>query len=126
MKYVYFLYLSPMDQTIQLPAPSNFTRQTALGVQSPTLSRSLSVVSQESEIRTPDETMRHRLTVYKTHLEHELTFLDSEINALIQRPVSQNPAEDAAFLELRNSLKIRYNNTHKKLSRARDLLEVLE
>ncbi len=114
---------------IQLPAPSNnaLIRQTAVGVVgSPVpLSRSVSGGSDRSDIVPPDEAMRQRLLVYRTHLEHELDFVDNEIMALIQRPPSQDPAQDAALLDLRNSLKIRYNNLRMKLTRVNDLLSVL-
>jgi hypothetical protein len=69
--------------------------------------------------------MRQRLVVYRTHLEHELDFVDNEIQALIQRPPSQDPSQEIAFMELRNSLKIRYNTLGKKLMRVNDLLALL-
>lgn len=112
-----------------LPAPTHeeLTRQTAVGIASSPvpLSRSVSTASDSSDIVHPDEAMRRRLHVYRTFLEHELDFLDTEIRELIQRPVSEDRIQEAAFLELRNGLKIRYNNIRVKLSRVNDLLAVL-
>lgn len=113
-----------MDQSIQLPPPSSISRQTAVGLNSP-LSRSVSTVSDRSDIRNPDETMRHRLSVYRTYLEHEIQFVDNEIRALIEREPSQNPTQDAALLDLRDSLKIRYNSLRTKLVKVSELLELL-
>jgi hypothetical protein len=110
-----------MNQTIQLPPPSPITRQIATGLNSP-LSRS---VSTGSEIRNPDETMRDRLSVYRTYLEHELEFLDNEIRALIERPPSQDPTQDHAFAVLRDGLKIRYNSLGVRLRKVKELLEVM-
>lgn len=116
---------------IQLPAPSNsnLVRQTAVGIAgSPiALSRSTSTGSDRSgDILPPDETMRRRLVVYRTYLEHESDFVENEIQALIQRPPSQDPAEDHALLDLRNSLKVRYNTLRRRLVRVIDLLEALD
>jgi hypothetical protein len=112
-----------------LPAPTHeeLIRQTAVGIAgSPVpLSRSVSTASDTSEIVHPDEAIRRRLSVYQTFLQHELDFLDTEIQELIQRPISQDSIQEAAFLELRNGLKIRYNNLRVKLSRVSDLLAVL-
>ncbi len=112
-----------MDQSIQLPPPSNITRQVATGLNSP-LSRSISTTSDRSDIRNPDDTMRQRLGVYRTYLEHEITFVDNEIMALIQRPPSQNPTDDAALMELRDSLKIRYNSLRARLVKVNELMEL--
>ena len=113
----------------QLPAPTHqeLIRQTAIGFPSSPVpfSRSISTASDTNEILHPDEAIRRRLTVYRTFLQHELDFLDSEIDALIQRPVSQDSTQEAAFLELRNGLKIRYNTLRVKFSRVCDLLAVL-
>jgi len=111
-----------MDQTIQLPPPYSITRQIATGLNSP-LSRS---VSTGSEIRNPDETMRDRLGVYRTYLEHELEFVDNEIHALIARAPSQNPTQDHALAELCDGLKIRYNSLRVRLGKVKELLEVME
>lgn len=116
---------------MQLPAPSTSTlvRQTAIGFAgSPiALSRSTSTGSDRSgDILPPDETIRRRLVVYRTYLEHESEFVENEIQALIQRPPSQNPGEDQALLELRNSLKVRYNTLRRRLVRVIDLLEALD
>jgi hypothetical protein len=115
-----------MDQSIQLPPPSNITRQTATGIQTPnSLVRSTSTASDRSEIRNPDESMRSRLSVYRTYLEHELEFVDNEIHALIERPPSQDPAQDHALAELRDGLKIRYNGLRVRLGKVKELLEVM-
>lgn len=115
-----------MDQPIRLPAPSNITRQVATGIQTPnSLARSTSTVSDRSDIRNPEETMRNRLGVYRTYLEHEIDFVDNEIRALIERAPSQNPTQDAALLDLRESLKVRYNNLRTKLVKVNELLELL-
>jgi hypothetical protein len=117
------------NPTLQFPAPptNNLIRQIAIGVAgSPiALSRGSSTGSGSSDILPPDESIRHRLLVYRTHLEHEIEFVDREILALIQRPPSQDAAQDAALLDLRNGLKIRYNNLCLKLTRVGDLLSVL-
>lgn len=116
-----------MSNSQQLPPPSlSIRRQVATGVSSPiSLSREASTTSSRSDIRHPDEVMLERLTHYKVHLEHEIDFVDNEIQALIQRPPSQNPVEDASLLRLRDELKIRYNNLRVKLTRVLALLEVM-
>lgn len=117
-----------MSNALQLPPPSlTVVRQTAVGVLgSPiTLSRNTSIGSDRSEIRNPDEVMRERLALYKTHLEHELQFVDNEIQALFQRTPSQDPVEEAALRELRNSLKVRYNRIRVKLTKVSELLEII-
>jgi len=119
-----------MSYSQQLPPPSlHITRQTATGVVgSPlALSRevSTSTSSSRSDMRTPDELMRERLGAYRTHLEHELEFVFNEIEALIRRAPSQNPVEDASLLELRDGLKVRYNNLRVKHTRVASLLEVM-
>ena len=63
--------------------------------------------------------------VYRTYLEHEIDFVDNEIRALIERAPSQNPTQDAALLDLRESLKVRYNNLRTKLVKVNELLELL-
>lgn len=113
---------------ITLPPPSPATRQVgAVGsVGSPmSLVRSTSTASTASDIRTPEETLRDYLNGYKVFLEHEIQFVDNEIMALIERPPSDNPAQDGALLTLRNNLKIRYNTLVNKLRRVNDLLEVM-
>lgn len=110
---------------ITLPPPSPATRQvgTVGSVGSPmSLVRSTSTAS---EIRTPEETLRDYLNAYKVFLEHEIQFVDNEIMALIERPPSDDPAQDGAFLTLRNNLKIRYNTLTNKLRRVNDLMEVM-
>ena len=117
-----------MSNAQQLPPPSiNVTRQTAIGIiGSPlTLSRGTSNISDRSDIRHPDEVMREQLALYKTHLEHELQFVDNEIQALFQRTPSQDPVQEAALVELRNGLKVRYNRIRAKLTMVNDLLEIM-
>jgi len=110
-----------MSNYQHLPPPLSITRQVATGLLgSPiTLSREASIPS------NPDETMRDRLGVYRTYLEHELEFLDNEIHALIERPPSQDPTQDHAFAVLRDGLKIRYNSLRVRLGKVRELLEVM-
>ena len=112
---------------INLPAPTNAERQVGVSLMgSPIiLSRSTSNVSGVSDIRTPEESLRDRLLVYKTHLTHEIDFVNNEITALIQRPPSQDLSEEAALQDLRNGLKIRYNLLQARLTRVNALLEVL-
>lgn len=125
---IHLAYLVRMSDIQQLPAPSlNITRQTAIGILgSPiTLSREVSTSSSRSDIRSADELMRERLRAYKEYLDHELEFLFNEIEALIRRAPSQNPVEDSALLELRDGLKVRYNNLRVKHTRVVSLLEVM-
>lgn len=112
---------------INLPPPSPATRQVGVSMMgSPiSLARSTSTASNQSDIRTPEETLRDSLQAYKTFLEHEIQFVDNEITALIQRPPGDDTAQDAALLQLRNGLKIRYNNLQTRLARVNALLEVL-
>lgn len=111
---------------LRLAPPSPATRQTGIAIGSPMiLSRSTTDGSDLSDTQNPETSLRHRLLVFKVHLEHEIDFLDSEIHALIERPPSQNPVEDAALLELRDNLKIRYNTFRTRLVRVDDLLSVL-
>jgi len=112
---------------INLPPPSPATRQVGISlVGLPiVLSRSTSSISNQSDIRTPEESLRDALQVYKNFLEREIQFVDSEITALIERPTGQDVAQDAALLQLRNGLKIRYNNLQTRLMRLNALVEVL-
>lgn len=112
---------------IHLPPPSPATRQVGVGtIGSPiVLSRGTSSLSNQSDIRNPEETLRDYLVAYKTFLQHDIDFVNNEINALIQRPPSDNPHLDASFLQLRNSLKIRFNTLTTRLTRVNALLEVL-
>lgn len=113
---------------ISLPPPSPVTRQvgtTGSIIGSPvSITQSISSVS-TPEVRNPEETLRDYLHAYKVFLEHEIQFIDNEIRALIERPPSDNPAEDGALLTLRNNLKIRYNTLTNKLRKVNDLLEVM-
>lgn len=112
---------------INLPVPTDVTRQVGVSVMgSPiVLSRSTSNISNVSDVRTPEESLRDRLLVYKTHLIHEVEFVDNEITALIQRPPSQDTSEQNALVDLRNGLKVRYNTLLLRLTHVNALLEVL-
>lgn len=112
---------------LNLAIPSPPTRQTGVGILgSPiSLSRSVSLTSNSTDTRTPEEVLRDNLLVYKTFLEHEIQFIDSEINALIERPISGDSHLDASFMTLRNGLKIRFNTLQVKKARVDSLLEVL-
>jgi hypothetical protein len=110
------------QQTIYLPPPSGLARQ--VGISSPT-ARSISTASSHSDIRTPDETIYTKLTVYKHYLLHERDFVDGEIQALLNHTPGETPREQASFLQLREELKVRYNNIVLKISRVNALLEVL-
>lgn len=98
--------------TLSIPPPA--TRQ--IGVSS--LGSPLELVRSSSDTQTPEESLKQRLQVYKTYLEHEVEFIDSEIRAL-------SGEIDPAFMDLRNGLKIRYNTLQTKLARVNALLEVL-
>lgn len=112
---------------IHLPPPSPATRQVGISLAgSPiSLARSTSSLSNQSDIRSPEEVLRDNLIAYKTFLEHEIDFVNNEINALIQRAPSDDPCLDTSFLQLRNGLKIRYNRLTLRLSRTKALLEVM-
>jgi hypothetical protein len=118
-----------MDQItgINLPPPSPATRQVGVSlVGSPiSLARSTSSLSNQSDIRSPEEVLRDNLIAYKVFLEHEIQFVDTEIIALAERLPSDDPSVDAAFLRLRDGLKVRYNKLQTRLSYARALLETL-
>lgn len=118
-----------MDQItgIHLPPPSPATRQVGVGLLgSPiALSRSTTSLSNQSDIRSPEELLRDNLVTYKTFLQHEIQFVDNEITALIERQPSDDPHLDASFVQLRNGLKIRYNTLTVRLARVNALLEVL-
>lgn len=115
------------DSNFLAPPSLNITRQIATGVLgSPiTLSREVSTTSSRSEPRHPDEVMRERLLTYKTQLEHDVEFVNNEIQALIVRTPSQDPVQEAAWLKLRDDLKIRFNTLSARLSRLNLLLEVM-
>jgi hypothetical protein len=125
MHYIFFWI--PMDQItgINLPQPSPATRQVGVSLMgSPiSLSRSTSSLSNQSDIRSPEEILRDNLLAYIIFLEHEIEFVDAEITALLERPSSNDPNVDTAFLRLREGLKIRYNKLQQRLSRARALLD---
>jgi hypothetical protein len=112
---------------INLPPPSPATRQVGVSMMgSPiSLTRSTSSVSGQSDIRTPEESLRDSLAAYKSFLLREIQFVDSEIIALIERAPDPNPNQEAALQQLRNGLKIRYNNLQTRLARVNALLEVM-
>lgn len=117
-----------MSESTHLPPPPlSIRRQIATGVVSPiTLSREESLASSRSDVRHPDEIMRERLLVYKTYLEHEIQFTETEIRALIERPPSLDPVQQSTFEQLRDNLKVRYNSLSAKLPRVVALLEVMD
>jgi hypothetical protein len=112
------------DQEIThiLPPPTGLTRQ--VGISSP-FARSISTASSVSDIRTPDESIRIRLLAYRYYLEHERDFVDREIEALITNTPGETREERDSFLQLRDELKVRFNNLGLKLSRVNALLDVL-
>ncbi len=112
---------------INLPPPSPATRQVGMSMLgSPiSLTRSTSSLSGASENRPLEETLREYLNAYKVFLEHEIQFVDNEILALIERQPSDNPAQESAFLTLRDNLKVRYNTLRTRLAKLEALLEVL-
>jgi hypothetical protein len=112
---------------INLPVPSPATRQVGVSLMgSPiSLTRSTSSVSGQSDIRTPEESLRDSLAAYKSFLLREIQFIDSEITALIERAPDPNPSQEASLQQLRNGLKIRYNNLQTRLARVNALLEVI-
>jgi hypothetical protein len=69
--------------------------------------------------------LRDSLGVYKTFLLHEIQFVDSEITALIERAPDPNPSQEAALQQLRDGLKIRFNNLQTRLARVNALLDVI-
>lgn len=109
------------------PPPSPATRQVGVSMMGSPLSltRSTSSLSGQSDIRTPEESLRDNLIAYKSFLLHELQFLDTEITELIEREPDPNPRQQVAFLQLRQGLKIRYNNLTTRLSRVNALLDVM-
>ena len=112
---------------INLPPPSPATRQVGVSlVGSPiSLTRSTSSISGQSDIRTPEESLRDSLSVYKSFLLHEIQFIDSEIAALIERAPDPDTHQQIAMLQLRNGLKIRFNTLQTRLARVNALLEVM-
>lgn len=112
---------------INLPPPSPATRQVGVSLMgSPiSLTRSTSSVSGQSDIRTPEESLRDSLAAYKSFLLHEIQFIDSEITALIERAPEPDSRQEIALLQLRNGLKIRFNTLQTRLARVNALLEVM-
>ncbi len=112
---------------INLPPPSPATRQVGVSlVGSPiSLTRSTSSISGQSDIRTPEESLRDSLNVYKSFLRHEIAFIDNEITALIERAPDPDSRQEIALLQLRNGLKIRFNTLQTRLARVNALLEVM-
>lgn len=107
-----------MNTSLSLSIPPPATRQVGVSIMGSPLSRSV------SDTQTPEESLRQRLQVYKTYLEHEIQFVESEIQAILDMPI--RPLEEHnAFMDLRNGLKIRFNTLQTKLSRVNALLEVL-
>jgi hypothetical protein len=117
-----------MSESYSLPPPPlMITRQIATGLLgSPiTLSRETSTTSSHNDTRNPNQIMREHLCVYRTYLEHEITFVDNEIQALIVRTPYQDPVQEGHFLDLRDKLKLRYNDLSAKRVRVISLLEVM-
>lgn len=106
-----------MSTSLSLAIPPPATRQVGLSSLGSPLELTRSI-SNRSDVQTPEENIKQRLQVYKTYLEHEVDFIDSEIRALVGEI-------DPAFMDLRNGLKIRFNTLQTKLARVNALLEVL-
>ena len=109
-----------MNTPLSLSIPPPATRQIGISVTGSPLELTRSV----SSTQTPEESLKQRLQVYKTHLEHELEFISSEIQAILDMPFL-SLSENQAFMDLRNGLKIRLNTLQVKLFRVNALLEVL-
>ncbi len=103
-----------MNNHLSLAIPSPATRQVGVSM----LGSPLELARSTSDAQTPEESLKHRLQVYKVHLEHDIEFINSEINALASQTSN-------AFVDLRSGLKIRYNNLQTRLARVNALLEVL-
>ena len=103
-----------MNNHLSLAIPSPATRQVGISM----LGSPLELSRSASDAQTPEESLKQRLQVYKLHLEHDIEFMNSEIQALVGQT-------STAFLDLRDGLKIRYNTLQIRLSRVNALLEVL-
>ena len=115
------------NPTISLPAPTELTRQVGVSeMGSPmTLSRGSSEVSNQSYIQTQDQRMLNQLVVYKVYLEHEVEFVNTEIQALINRVPNEESALEASFLQLREDLKVRYTTLQNRLRKVKELLDLM-
>lgn len=115
------------DHHLNLPIPFGLRRQVGVTeVGSPlTISRGSSIGSPRVLPENQDEAMRVRLLSYKTYLEHDLDFVDSEISALIQRIRGPNRREETLLDELLDGLKVRHNSLQARLTRTKALLEVM-
>jgi hypothetical protein len=111
---------------MDLPPPSDLSRQVGISSPRSPISRSTTHSSDRSEIRHPDLEILIHLTTYKTYLEHESTFVDSEIRALMDRVPTSDAERERQLLDLRQNLKTRYNMMQIRLNRVRALLDVLQ
>ncbi len=109
------------------PPPLDFTRQVGVSSYgSPiVLSRSSSSMSDRSDARTMDQVLKARLESYLTYLQHEIDFINNEIQALIHREPGPNEAQEQDLLRLREQLKVRFNHLQVKKERTVALIEVL-
>jgi hypothetical protein len=115
------------DHHLNLPIPVGLRRQVGISdIGSPlTISRGSSIGSPRVLPDNQDEAMRCRLLAYKTFLEHDLDFVDSEISALLTRVHGANQQEETLLDELLDGLKVRHNTLHVRLTRTKALLEVM-
>jgi hypothetical protein len=112
---------------MNLPIPIGLSRQVGVSdMGSPlTISRGSSVTSPRVLPDNQDETMRQHLLNYKTYLEHDIDFVNSEIFALINRVPGPNQQEETLLEELKEGLKVRFNTLQARLTRTKALLEVM-
>ena len=112
--------------TMDLPIPTDLSRQVGVTeAGSPiALSRSSSEASGSPRV-APETSLRSRLLAYIFFLEHEIDFLTTEIQALVDYPPATTPLERDSFRDLHESLKIRYNLQSSRMARAKALLELL-
>lgn len=114
--------------SINLPVPIDISRQVGVsenGSPMTPLSRGTSDASSTLSFQNQDHRMLNQLVVYKVYLEHEIVFVDSEIQALISRIPTDNRGQELSFLQLRDDLKVRYNTLQKRLVKVKELLELM-
>ena len=112
---------------LNLPIPTGLSRQIGISdLGSPiVLSRGSSIGSLIVDTRSPEDRLRDDLLNYKTSLEHDIDFIETEIAALSTRDRIAPPEEEALLDELHEGLKVRFNLLQTRLAKVTALLDVM-
>ena len=107
-------------QSIGLPPPSPATRQVGVSITGSPLELPRYISNASSEAQNLHEKLSNALTLYQTHLEHDIEFVSNEIKA-----ITENTEQQEMLIKLRDAIQSRYTTLQLRLARVKALLEVM-